>query len=383
MPDLRRVFSNEILFFAAASLGLCWFALSSWLLGSRYIYDRAVLLRARDVERLEAGSLQVRDLSPRRLRRIAVGPFSPASTIAACALVRGEESALLRRAAGGRKSSRLRALTIIVRAGSPRALGLLRAAVGDEDTSIVAGAVRLTSELTTRDADNLLLDVLLEGSHPRSRTATELEPRSARMRSELLALAEHPEAALRFWAVTLLGREPSGASIASAVTLRASDIDPSVRAAAAEALGKVDSEVSKPTLGRLLEDNVFYVRAHAARGIGEAKIDELTGDVAALLADTNWWVRAAAKESLLALGANGFRAAVVALEHEDRFARDGALEIIVGSVHLQDLLAAAKLGDPEANALAATIARRRAGSAEAHRLTETPGAIGPPAMVAA
>ena len=378
------MFSNEILFVAAASLGLCWAMLSSWVLGSRYIYDRALLRRARDVERLEADSLQVRDLSPRRLRRIAVGPLCPASTIAACALVRDEESALLQRAAGGgRKSARIRALTIVARAGSPRALGLLRDAVGEEDTSIVAGAVRLASELTTRGADILLLDVLLAGRHPRSRTATELEPRSGRIRQELLALVEHPEAAMRFWAVTLLGRAPRGTSITSAVAHRASDLDPSVRAAAAEALGKADSDVSRPILRRLLEDNVFYVRAHAARGIGVAGTDELTGDVAALLADTNWWVRAAAKESLLALGVQGFKAAVVALEHEDRFARDGALEIIVGSVHLQSLLTAADAGDPGAKAVAATIAIRRAGSVEAHRVADTPGTLDPSARAAA
>jgi hypothetical protein len=89
---------------------------------------------------------------------------------------------------------------------------------------------------------------------------------------------------------------------------------------------------------------------------------ELAGDVAALLADTNWWVRASAKESLLALGADGFRAALVALEHPDRFARDGALEIVVAPEHLHDLLVAAEEGDAAARALATTIEERRPGT---------------------
>jgi len=242
----------------------------------------------------------------------------------------------------------------------------------------------LTAELPTRGADLLLLDVLVAGRHPRSRTATELEPRSARIRNELVQLSEHPEATLRFWAVTLLGRDPGDVLVASAVALRASDLDPSVRAAAAEALVQVDREVSAPILRRLLDDSVFYVRAHAARGIGEANLDELAGDVVPLLADSNWWVRAAAKESLLALAAVGFRAAVAALEHADRFARDGALEIVVGSVHLQDVLAAAGLGDPEATVLAATIAERRVRSSETELATETPTPLAaPPAKVAA
>jgi len=65
---------------------------------------------------------------------------------------------------------------------------------------------------------------------------------------------------------------------------------------------------------------------------------ELCGDVAALLADTNWWVRTAAKESLLALGADGFVVAVAALERED------------GSG-----------GEREASTLLATIEERRTG----------------------
>ncbi len=376
------MFPTLLLLVTAVSLGLCWITLSAWVLGSRYAHDRALLRRAGDVEGLESGKLQAGDLSRRRLRRVALGRRSPASVIAARALVQEEHSALLRcSGAGVRKTSRLRALTIIVRSDSPQAISLLRAALAEEDMSIVASAVRLTSELPTRAADILLLDVLVEGRHPRSRTATELEPRSARTRGELLELASHPEASLRFWAVTLLGREPEEKSVATALVLRASDLDPSVRAAAAEALGKVEPEVSKPVLCRLLEDGVFYVRSHAARGIGEARIDQLAGDVVPLLADTNWWVRAAAKESLLALGAEGFRAAAVALDHVDGFARDGALEIVVGSVHLHELLAAAEFGDPDAKALAATIAQRRSRLPEADRIAQTVAA--PPAKVAA
>ena len=378
------MFSTPLLFYTAVSLGLSWLTLSAWVLGNRHVYDRVSKRRAADVEALEDGTLHVVDMSKRRLRRIALGTRSSASGMAARALVHEQHSALLRcTSAGVRKGARLRALTIMVRSDSPRAVGLLRTAVAYVDALIVASAVRLTSELSSRAADILLLDVLVEGSHPRSRTATELEPRSGRIRGELLKLAEHHDAGLRFWAVTLLGREPSDASVTSAVALRANDLDPSVRAAAAEALGKVEHGVSEPILRRMLDDSVFYVRAHAARGIGQARLDQLSGHVVPLLADANWWVRAAAKESLLALGAEGFRAAVVALEHEDRFARDGALEIIVGSSHLNDLLAAAELGDDEARSLAAKISDRRAQIAEADGAAERTIAVGPPARAAA
>lgn len=380
---MRKVFSTTLLFYAAVSTGAGWVTLSAWVLGNRYVHDRVSHRRAADVERLEDGSLDAGDLSRRRLRRVALGTRSSASAIAARALVHERDAALLRSSgARVRKGARLRALTIVVRSDSPRAIGLLREAVADADISIVAGAVRLTSELTTRAADILLLDVLVKGTHPRSRTATELEPRCRRIRTELLELAEHPEAGLRFWAVTLLGHEARDASVAAALALRANDLDPSVRAAAAEALGNAERELAEPILRPMLGDSVFYVRAHAARAIGDARIDQVADDVAPLLADTNWWVRAAAKESLLALGAEGFRAAVATLEHVDRFARDSAFEIVVGSDHLEEALAAAERGDPEAQALAATIAERRAQRAREDH-ADAPLAIGPPARAAA
>jgi hypothetical protein len=81
------VFSTALLFYTAVSLGLSWVTLSAWVLGNRYAYDRASNRRAADVERLEDGTVQAVDLSKRRLRRVAVGKRSPASAVAARALV--------------------------------------------------------------------------------------------------------------------------------------------------------------------------------------------------------------------------------------------------------------------------------------------------------
>lgn len=381
--DGWSVFSTGVLLVAACSLSMCWVTIASWLLGARYIHDRSLLRRDSDVEGLSSGNLAVRDLTMRRLRPVALGMSSPGATTAARALVCLQQSALLRRAAGSRrKGARLRALTILVRAESPSAVGLLRAAITESPT-LAASALRLASELGTRAADMLLLDVLIEGKHPRSRTATELEPRATSIRGELLELASHPEAGLRFWAVTLLSSGAGDSSTASAVAWRASDVDPTVRAAAAEALGKVESGLSRPILRRLLEDDAFFVRAHAARGVGEGRMTDLAVDVLPLLADTNWWVRAAAKESLLSLGADGFRAAVAALGHDDSFARDGALEIVVASGHLHDVLSAAEQGDPEARALAAMIEERRAWMFQSEQAVDPPATLGQPAKVAA
>ncbi|HXH96979.1 MAG TPA: HEAT repeat domain-containing protein, partial [Gaiellaceae bacterium] len=83
-----------------------------------------------------------------------------------------------------------------------------------------------------------------------------------------------------------------------------------------------------PVLRALLRDEVFFVRAHAARAVGELGSQALAAEVARLLGDENWWTRAAAKESLLALGPVGLEAARAMADDEDRFARDGAAEIV-------------------------------------------------------
>lgn len=353
--------STTTLLGACFGLFLLWLGLSLWILADRALHD----LQAR-VERDDAAELLAPrrgrsrpPMSTRRLRRVASRTPGATAALAARRLVELDEQDLVRSAQHGRSDiGRARALRILARGGSGTALDLLRTTILEAEPRLAATAVAIAAELETPAADALLLDVLSAGEQPRSRTATQLEPRVHGLRDELLALAAVDEPGLRYWAMTLLGRLGRDRAVGRLTVRLASDPDANVRAAAAEALGNVSPGRRTLPLQRLLRDEVFYVRAHAARAVGAGGAAVLARDVAALLADTNWWVRAAAKESLLALGAAGLEAAIEMLTHHDAFARDSALEVVAAPGRAQELLAAARAGDADAAAAVRIVASR-------------------------
>jgi hypothetical protein len=350
------VFSNAVLLAAAASLFCCWAALGAWVLVDRFLHDRAHDCSRIDAEAYTDGLLDLTVIGRRRLTQLALGPSSPAAAAAASCLVGARWFPLVARASvPGQSRTRLQALTILVRAGFPDSLALIRSAIAENDPALTTAVLRLAGERQTEEADALLLEVLITGAHPRARTATELEPRAARLRERLITLVSDDDPALRYWAITLLAAEMADPPVALAVASRAGDDDANVRASVAEALGCVDARVARPLLRRLLTDDAFFVRSHAARAVAKAGDGVLAGKLLPLLADQNWWVRAAAKESLLQLGSEGLKVAQTALRHRDRFARDGALEIILGSGQLQELIAAADDGDKAARKAVAAI----------------------------
>jgi HEAT repeat protein len=359
--------STTVLLAAAAILFVCWAALGTWALAERYLHDRFDDLAQADASGYLDGRLDLVDLGSRRLTRIALGPSSPAAAAAAGVLAGRSWSRLTARAAGtGSRDSRLRAFTILVRSGFPDALRLIRAAVAQGDPALTTSLLRIAGELQTELTDSLLLDVLVDGVHPRARTATELEPRAERLHERLTELASDDDPGLRYWAITLLKSQMRNATVALAAASRAGDDDPNVRAAVAEALGGVSARTAaRPILRRLLQDETFYVRSHAARSVARVNDAALAAKLLPLLADRNWWVRAAAKDSLLQLGDKGLDTARKALSHKDAFARDGALEIILGSGRLDELVAAAADGDVRA---AETVAIVRARTDESHPL---------------
>jgi hypothetical protein len=321
----------------AVALGVTWLSLGVWLLGERSSYDRAHRRTSRDADRLSSGRVDPRALSRRRLRRVALGPLRGAASVAAKELVRRDEAGLYVVGTGRRRSTRLRALAVLVRGGDPAAGRLVRTLIDSRDPVSATSLLRLAGELPTAESDPLLLELLVAGRLPRSRTATELEPRTGRLRDKLVVLTAADDPELRFWAVTLLTRQMGHATVVDAIRARAGDDSPSVRAAVADALGYVPAGSADGLLRALLADEVFYVRSHAARAVAQSRDEALAEELLPLLADRNWWVRAAAKESLGALGDRGLDVAVAALSHSDPFARDGALEVLAGAGRLVDL----------------------------------------------
>jgi HEAT repeat protein len=327
----------ELLVVLTAALAGIWLLASAWVLVERTLYDNARTRAAGDADAIASGAVDVRTLSRRRLRRVALGPQSAAALAASAELV-DRDGPRLRAAASARgRRARMGALAVLARGSDAGAAELIRRAIDADEPDATNGLLRLASELPKVEADELLLEVLVSGALSRSRTATELEPRTARVRRQLIKLTSSDDAEMRYWAVTLLGRLMDRVTAARAVRARANDESPSVRAAVAEALGFLPAGSATELIRALLADDVFYVRSHAARAVAESRDESLAENLMPLLADRNWWVRAAAKEALEALGDTGISIAMRALSHEDRFARDGALEVIAATGRLIDL----------------------------------------------
>lgn len=309
-----------------AVLFVLWLALAAWVLGARLQYDHRVRRRRQDAALLLDGANPKR-WSRRRLWRTADGDWLPGTVEAARELV-ARDGPRLRRAATRNDHRRSHALRVLTRGGSTFAFRLLRSALESEQAGVRAAIVAIAAEQQTPAADDLLLQVLVDGSHPRSRTATELAPRARRLSSSLIELTDHLEPEVRYWALMLLRGVTDKPGVKAAAVRCSQDPSGTVRSAAARLLGSTRATDVDHVLAGLLGDETFFVRSHTARAVGEIGAESLAGDVAALLADASWWVRAAAKESLFLLGDSGLEAALEMLEHSDGFARDSAREVV-------------------------------------------------------
>ncbi len=101
--------------------------------------------------------------------------------------------------------------------------------------------------------------------------------------------------------------------------------DREVRVAAAAALGSAGTGHSIPPLLAVLEDSEWEVRAAAASALAAFSDASATEPVAKLLTDRSWWVRQNAAAALMEL-LGGMDALITALEGDDAYARDAALQ---------------------------------------------------------
>ncbi len=101
--------------------------------------------------------------------------------------------------------------------------------------------------------------------------------------------------------------------------------EPEVRIAAASALGSAGTGNSIPLLLEALEDAAWQVRAASASALAAFSDPAATEPVARLLTDRSWWVRQNAAAALMEI-VGGMDALIEALEGDDAYARDAALQ---------------------------------------------------------
>jgi HEAT repeat protein len=101
--------------------------------------------------------------------------------------------------------------------------------------------------------------------------------------------------------------------------------DREVRIAAAAALGSAGTGHSIPPLLSALDDRCWEVRAAAASALAAFSDGAATEPVARLLTDRSWWVRQNAAAALMEI-VGGMDALITALEDDDAYARDAALQ---------------------------------------------------------
>jgi HEAT repeat protein len=212
------------------------------------------------------------------------------------------------------------------RAGHPRSRALIRRALGDGDRDVVGAGVRAAGGLGSPWAVEVLLDVLRRDLYPRSRVAAQLERMTPMIGPQLVPLLDDATPEARFWAATLLGDCP-GVGGSELVDLTR-DGDPNIRAAAVEALGRRRERGPLAAVCARLDDPTWFVRVHACRAVAElGTVDDARGLTPALR-DPRWWVRTAAKDALRGFGLEVAGVLIPLLDDDDRFARNGAAEVL-------------------------------------------------------
>lgn len=235
----------------------------------------------------------------------------------------------------GRRGS---ALVELARRASPHAQEpLFAASLSDRDTEVREAGVRALGVLADRLpwARRLLVDTLRSGAVSRSRVAAQLEgvPELGGLLSPLL---HDDQAPVRYWAAMLLGPQ-SGAADGQLAAL-VDDADAGVRRAAIESLAERGERAALPRILARLDDDVMFVRAHACRAAATLGGSAAAPALIHLLGDEVWWVRTAAKDTLRGLGRAVVPLVVGVLDADDRFARNGAAEVLQDLGLVDDLL---------------------------------------------
>lgn len=372
-----------LLWMALAPFAL-WLLLSLHLVLDRLLHDArfrglsAALLQLKDpalarlplTARMARAHALLAGLPEQSLQRLVADASLPRWARDACtvqALLQRPLPRVLRRARRrhGRATRwrRIGDLSLLVQARHPDSHALLNHAMADADDELRHAAIALLGDLADQASADILVAGLQRPDPLRPRIAAQLDQFPLDLGAILLPVAASPDAATRAWGALLLARYPTQPGVRERLVALAADSDPAVRKAAAQSLARVRGDVAADAAHRLATDPVPFVRAHGVRALAAIRGAAAAEAVAARLADANWWVRQAAKESLLSMGEASLPALEAQLDAADRFARNGASEVIQALGILPRLLAA-RSQDSEAGRHAEAFVQRVGAAAE-------------------
>jgi HEAT repeat protein len=241
---------------------------------------------------------------------------------------RGLIAKALRRSKSRHKWTRAHAVRVLGELRVPASVPAVLKALEDRDPDVRNVAARALGRMNLQATDEALIALL--GRHDQAVSARiaamciEIGPRTAPLLIQTLREGS-PKA--RFWAARILG-EIREASAATPLGEALQDPEPDVRSAAARALGVIADRATTTLLQTALGDPIWFVRAHAAEALGRIGDPLMANPLARVLGDRSWWVRRNALDALVRLGEAARPALVRALNSEDRFARDCAIEAL-------------------------------------------------------
>lgn len=228
----------------------------------------------------------------------------------------------------------------------PAGVQALEDLLAGSDEEVAAAAVTMLGEVDDEQAVTVLVRALQTGACSPAWVAAQLERHPTPTDRLLRPLLRDARPTVRAWAARLLAASSRADSLEDDLAILCSDPDPDVRAAAVQSLGAVGGELAAECASTLLRDPVWYVRVQAARTLGQLQSTKDAAAVAALLSDTEWWVRTAAKDAFVSLGRSAADALLPLLEHPDRFAQNGAAEILQDLGVVRELVGELASGSP-------------------------------------
>jgi HEAT repeat protein len=240
----------------------------------------------------------------------------------------GIVSGILRDARSPWKWTRAHALRVLGELKLPSSVPALLRALEDRDPDVRNVAARSLGRMKLQAAEEALVELL--GKLDQSVSARiaaiciEMGPRTAPL---LIRTLRDGRPKARFWAARILG-EIRDARATRSLGDALLDRDADVRSAAIWALGSIADRATAALAEPLLRDPIWYVRAHAAEGLGKIGDPTAVPALGEALRDRSWWVRKNALDALVRLGDAAKPALRRALEGDDRFARDCAVEAL-------------------------------------------------------